>query len=303
MRALIIGRYIMILTILCGAPSVIAYEYELAVCAIFQNEARFLKEWIEFYKLIGVQKFYLYDHNSTDNYKEVLKPYIQTGEVDLTVFAEKFHFPAPQSWQADQYYGYDDCLKRVRGKVQWLAVLDVDEFLFPTQQNNLRILLKDYEQCAGVCVSWLMFGTSFVDKVPDNKLMIESLTMRAFDIRPEIKSIIQPDKIIKMSTHMPLEIVADAIMVYADKTPLIAKNTYAIDSSIKPSIDILRINHYWTKDKEFLYNVKIPRIEKNYSWIKEEKTAQVLQWAEGMNAVQDVAIQRFVKPLRQAMGL
>ena len=191
----------------------------------------------------------------------------------------------------------------VRGKVQWLAVLDVDEFLFPTQHDNVSILLKDYEQFAGVCVSWLMFGTSFVDKVPDNKLMIESLTMRVPFIDYRVKSIIQPDKIIKMSTHMPLEIVADAIMVYADKTPLIAKNKDAIDSSIKPSIDILRINHYWTRDKEFLYNVKIPRIEKNYYWIKEEKKEWVLKMARFMNAQQDVAIKRFVKPLRKAMGL
>lgn len=39
-------------------------QYELAICAIFQDEAAYLKEWIEFHKLVGVQHFYLYNHAS-----------------------------------------------------------------------------------------------------------------------------------------------------------------------------------------------------------------------------------------------
>ena len=49
----------------------------LSLCAIVKNEAPYLPEWIEFYKLVGVEKFYIYDNDSTDNTKEVLKPYIE----------------------------------------------------------------------------------------------------------------------------------------------------------------------------------------------------------------------------------
>src|SRR5436190_22744853 len=59
-----------------------AHQYNLAVCAMFQNEARFLKEWLEFNILIGVEHFYLYNNYSTDNYLEILQPYIDAGIVD-----------------------------------------------------------------------------------------------------------------------------------------------------------------------------------------------------------------------------
>ena len=36
-------------------------KYTVAVCAIFKNEGIFLKEWLEYHLLIGVEHFYLYN--------------------------------------------------------------------------------------------------------------------------------------------------------------------------------------------------------------------------------------------------
>ena len=37
-------------------------KYTVAVCAIFKNESVFLKEWLEYHLLIGVEHFYLYNN-------------------------------------------------------------------------------------------------------------------------------------------------------------------------------------------------------------------------------------------------
>ena len=58
--------------------------HPLVVCAIFKQEAHYLKEWIEFHRIQGFSKFFLYNNNSNDNYLEVLQPYIDKGIVDLT---------------------------------------------------------------------------------------------------------------------------------------------------------------------------------------------------------------------------
>ena len=43
--------------------------YDLSVCAIFKDEASYLKEWIEYHKLVGVQHFYLYENeNESDDF-------------------------------------------------------------------------------------------------------------------------------------------------------------------------------------------------------------------------------------------
>ena len=53
----------------------------LSITAVLQNEAPYIKEWIEYHRLVGVERFYIYDNESTDNVKEILKPYIDLGIV------------------------------------------------------------------------------------------------------------------------------------------------------------------------------------------------------------------------------
>jgi len=38
----------------------------LSICAIFKDEAPYLPEWIEFHRLVGVERFFLYDNGSGD---------------------------------------------------------------------------------------------------------------------------------------------------------------------------------------------------------------------------------------------
>ena len=42
-------------------------KYKVSICAIFKNEAKYLREWIEFHKIVGVEHFYLYNNFSTDD--------------------------------------------------------------------------------------------------------------------------------------------------------------------------------------------------------------------------------------------
>ena len=41
-------------------------KFYLSFCSIFKNEAPYMKEWIEYHLLVGVDHFYLYNNNSTD---------------------------------------------------------------------------------------------------------------------------------------------------------------------------------------------------------------------------------------------
>ena len=53
----------------------------LSICAIYRNEAPYLREWVEFHRLAGVERFFLYDNRSTDEHREVLAPRIEDGTV------------------------------------------------------------------------------------------------------------------------------------------------------------------------------------------------------------------------------
>lgn len=58
-----------------------SYKYRLSIVAIAKNESDYIGEWLAFHKLIGVEKVFLYDNDSTDNMREVLEPYIADGFV------------------------------------------------------------------------------------------------------------------------------------------------------------------------------------------------------------------------------
>jgi hypothetical protein len=264
------------------------YQYDLAICAIFQNEGRFLKEWIEFHKLIGVQHFFLYNNNSTDNYMEILKPYVNTHEVDLI----PWDYSMEGIKLTAQHMAYNDCLSYARGTVKWLAFLDLDEYLFPVQKDNLRDFLKDYEHFGAVCANWVMFGTSNVNEIPKNTLLIESLTMCNLSAGANIhvKSIVCPEKIKHMSIHFAdsfdnnsFQVTADKIQFSGPFSPLVALNK-------------LRINHYWTRDKKWLFEVKIERRKRYDSTIT---TESILQATQELNKEHDTVILKYKDTLQK----
>ena len=49
--------------------------------AVFKNESMYLKEWIDFHLLAGIEHFYLYDNSTTDDPSSVLKKYIEEEKV------------------------------------------------------------------------------------------------------------------------------------------------------------------------------------------------------------------------------
>lgn len=52
-------------------------KYSISICAIFKDEAPYLAEWLEHHLKIGIEHFYMYDNNSSDEYMEKLDPYLK----------------------------------------------------------------------------------------------------------------------------------------------------------------------------------------------------------------------------------
>jgi hypothetical protein len=57
------------------------------------------------------------------------------------------------------------------------------------------------------------------------------------------------------------------------------------------------INHYWTRDEDFFYRIKIPRQKK---WGETPNAQEILR---GVNVEKDEAILRFAPALKKAIGI
>lgn len=130
------------------------YKYNVSICAIFKDEADYLKEWIEFHKIVGVEHFYLYNNKSSDNYLDVLRTYIDDGIVTLK------DWPKPQSQMA----AYQDFMDNYKYETKWVGFIDLDEYVVPNKYDNIYDFLKQFNNRPSVLIYWKCFGTSGLKK-------------------------------------------------------------------------------------------------------------------------------------------
>lgn len=270
-------------------------NYDLAICAIFKNEAPFLKEWIEFHKLQGVQHFFLYNNNSEDDYLSFLEPYLN-NEVTLVQWpsiddGNHLHLLEVQTG------AYMDCIKGQKNKIQWIACIDLDEFLFCPTGEPLTKFLDRYTSYGGVCVNWIKFGTSNVEEIPAGKLMIETLVC----CNPpnhinnhSIKSIVQPH-------YVKTKVGAHSFGYVKGKYAVNAEGLFVPHNPAKTiSLDKIRINHYWARTEKYFREKKIARIQRHRDFFT---TEMLINEKNEANQYQDDAILQFVEDLRKAMGM
>jgi len=211
----------------------------LAVCLIAKNEGRYIAEWIDWHKSMGVEKFYIYDNDSDDNTEEVVRPYVVEGTV------EYIRFPGKRN----QLDAYDDCLEKHRFDARWIAFIDADEFIVPLQNKTIPEFLKNFEEFAAVEINWLCYGSGGAKKREAGGVM-ERFRAHAepdfFDNR-YVKSIVNPRRIVNFpSVHEPARLSGKIV----DTDGNVIKENY---KDRPPLLDKIRINHYSIKSlEEFL---------------------------------------------------
>lgn len=272
-------------------------QYQLSICAIFRNEAPFLQEWIEFHKLQGVEHFFLYNNNSTDGYLQALTPYLNRHEVTLEEWSATYEQGERAKWLEIQTGAYMHCMRQHGPKTRWLAVIDIDEFLFCPNGTKLVPFLQSYESFPALGVSWLMFGTSDVEEIPQGKLMIECLTRCARREHPEnhfYKSIVQPSQVESCPNPHYFRYKEDKRAVNSNQRRLLPQ--MYTDFVL---LDDIRINHYYTRHAAYLRDVKLAALKKRFTG-KNEKPGQ-LRHVEDYNEASDTAILPFIPALQEAM--
>jgi len=261
----------------------------LAICAVYRDEGPYLREWIEFHRLVGVERFYLYNNLSTDDHRDILAPYVAEGVVAVTDWPVR---PA-------QIQCYDQCLKDYRDEARWIAFIDLDEFLFSPTGEPVAEILREFERWPGVGANWAVFGSCGHSTKPPG-LVIESYTRRTGDpgINRHIKSIVDPTRV--RSFCMPhFFMYTDGGAVDENKGEITGP-PYALTDDV--SLSRLRVNHYATKSEEE-FRRKLERGPADSTVPKSElmSEANIARRLRKFDEVTDEAILRYVPALREAL--
>lgn len=146
--------------------------YKLCVGAIFKNEGHILKEWIEHYIFHGTEHFYLINDESTDNYADIVEPYIQKGVV--TLFS-----PIWGHYQGRQYQMYNAYILPQLHTTKWLLMVDLDEFMWSPRSINLYDILSTAHTIGQIQVEHTLFGSNGFIEQPES--VVQSFIRRSKD--------------------------------------------------------------------------------------------------------------------------
>lgn len=282
----------------CWAETLFA-QYSLSLCAIFKNEAPFLREWIEFHKMQGVEHFFLYNNQSEDGFQEALRPYLERQEVTLVDWPFSYTQAIGSEWIKIQKSAYMNAIQTFGPISEWIGFIDIDEFLFCPTGESLPSFLSRYENFGGIFVNWLMFGTSTIEELQPGSLIIENLTQCALADHPlhfRVKVIVKPNRVIGCYQPHCFQYQDPFFAVNCNHMPMGRSRLNG------PSIchDTIRINHYWTRTERYFREHKILSRKMR----RDHDTEEILQQrAAGFNKTSDYAIQQFVQELKKRLVL
>ena len=128
-------------------------EMKTLLCCIGRRENAYIKEYVEYNKLLGFTNICLYDNNydGEEDFKDVIGNYINDGYVILKDYRNR---------KVCQLEAYNDCYNTYGKEYDWIAFFDIDEFMFINCNKKIGEYLArpEFNEYDMLHINWLLFG-------------------------------------------------------------------------------------------------------------------------------------------------
>jgi hypothetical protein len=126
---------------------------KVAICGIAKCENLYLREWVEYYRNMGICNIILYDNNDENGeYPHlVIGDYISSGYVIYKNARGKYRY---------QIAAYNECYEEYKNTYDWIGFLDIDEYWCFRPDLTLDTLFTEerYPNAFAVFFNWLNYG-------------------------------------------------------------------------------------------------------------------------------------------------
>lgn len=152
---------------------------KVALCMIVSEENLYLRDFVEYYQMIGVDKIYLYDNNlkNGENPRTVINDYIYSGLVEyINVRKDEVNYETFTNFQCQCY---DECFRLHKDEFDWMCFFDADEFIDnePGTFNIKEYLSFDnFNEFSVIQLNWKLYnanGKDFYENQPVYKRFTE----------------------------------------------------------------------------------------------------------------------------------
>lgn len=143
-------------------------EIKTLICCIGKNENRYVRNYVEWHKNIGVTHIRIYDNNDPDgeHFEDVIGDYINNGYVDLVDV---------RGQKVVQLKCYTECYHELKNDYDWILFIDCgDEYLSFTHPMKIGeyLALPQFRNWDMIHVNLMTFGDCGKTEVTDEPLWI-----------------------------------------------------------------------------------------------------------------------------------
>lgn len=159
----------------------------VALCVRIRDEAPDLREYVEYYLAAGIQHLFFYEARSVDNFREVLKPFVDSGRV--TLIADWPHIPISPAAE-------HDCILRCIGRYAWVGCLDADEFVVIRNGQSVQEFLSHVPmKYPAVALHWRLYGSDGHVTRPNLPITV-AYTRRQEEPNLHVKVFVRPERVL-----------------------------------------------------------------------------------------------------------
>jgi hypothetical protein len=127
--------------------------FNTAICCIAKCENHYLKEWVDYHLGIGFKDIFIYDNNAIDG--ERIEPLFEGYEhVTILDCRGKIMYQRP---------AYTDFYHRYGAVYDWIAYIDVDEFITFSESSGIHTIDEflhtfDKKEVDVIQLNWMLYG-------------------------------------------------------------------------------------------------------------------------------------------------
>jgi len=231
---------------------------KVALCAIGKEENLYVREWVKYYKDLGLKKIILYDNNELEGekFEEVINDYIESKFVEVidrrgiikTVKTD-------MDGMSLQGLAYRDCYYNNYKNYDWLFFFDLDEFLcIDFKYKNIFEFLNDFNEYDGIKVQWRNFGDNG-NLHYENKTVIERFKNKNnFKFSNVVKIIIKCKKYdfnVLFNAHSILSDIPIIVNLNKKRIKISENKSHQDVTSFEPYNNLpVYLDHFKTKSTE-----------------------------------------------------
>lgn len=265
-----------------------------AACVIVKDEERDIAEWLVYHSLLGFDCFIIFDNNSSDQTREIIKTASSSMYIKLITW--------DRNDARTQVEAYEEACKRFKSEFDWIGFFDADEFLVLHEHDHVSVYLSNFESYSGNAINWAVFGSNgFVDY--HSKLLIESFTRRSteklFENR-HVKSFIRPSALIRCENPHFFEISGSYCGPSGEKIQwlhdIYPESPLGLTNTV-PDYSVSQINHFFTRSRMHWSK----KVERGYPDGIEPRRIEDFEHYD-RNDIQDFSATRFASLTRRTLN-